>query len=181
MNKRNIEARSRNHCCREKAVSITYSECVSVALVIQHAMRMRRIILSSVSGLALPYFSTLSHKRHDFWKEKKIEHKMCALIFSTTFVWNISHSKQNWARYHKCTQFMYSTRYSCQILIKLEFSRQIFEKYPNIKFHKNPSSWSRVVPCGRTDKHMTKLKVTFRNFANPPNNSPQWALSIGYK
>ena len=25
---RNIEARSRNHCCRWKAVSITYSECV---------------------------------------------------------------------------------------------------------------------------------------------------------
>jgi hypothetical protein len=23
-----IEARSRNHCCREKATSITYSECV---------------------------------------------------------------------------------------------------------------------------------------------------------
>jgi hypothetical protein len=43
--KRNIEARSRNHCCRGKAVSITYSECVSVALVIQHAKRMRRIIL----------------------------------------------------------------------------------------------------------------------------------------
>jgi len=41
--------------------------------------------------------------------------------------------------------------YSRQILLKLEFSRQIFEKYPNIKFHKNPSSGSRV-PCGRTDR-----------------------------
>ena len=27
----NIEERSRNHCCRGKAVSITYSECVLVA------------------------------------------------------------------------------------------------------------------------------------------------------
>jgi len=29
---RNIEARSYNHCCRGKALSITYSECVFVAL-----------------------------------------------------------------------------------------------------------------------------------------------------
>jgi hypothetical protein len=34
------------------------------ALVIQHAMRMRRIILSSVACLSLQYFSTLSTKRH---------------------------------------------------------------------------------------------------------------------
>jgi hypothetical protein len=32
---------------------------MSVALVIQHAKRMRRIILSSVTCLAVPYFSTL--------------------------------------------------------------------------------------------------------------------------
>jgi len=31
--------------------------------------------------------------------------------------------------------FMYSTRYSCQILMKLEFYRKIFEKSSNIKFH----------------------------------------------
>jgi hypothetical protein len=35
--------------------------------------------------LALSYFSTLSHKRHDF-REKVLEHKMCVLIFSKTFV-----------------------------------------------------------------------------------------------
>jgi len=44
----------------------------------------------------------LSHKRHDFGK-KVTEHKMCVLIFCTTFVWNISHSKKNWRRYdEKC-------------------------------------------------------------------------------
>jgi hypothetical protein len=46
---RNIEARSRNCYCRLKAIIITYSECVFVALVIQHVVRMRRIILSSVA------------------------------------------------------------------------------------------------------------------------------------
>jgi len=44
-----------------------------------------------------------------------------------------------------------------------KFSRQIFEKYSSIKFHENPSSNSRVVPCRRTN--MTKLIVFFRNFA----------------
>jgi hypothetical protein len=97
--KRNTEARSRNHCCPGKAISITYSECVSVALVIQHAKGMRRVILSSVACLAVRYFSTLSHKRHDF-RKKVIEYKMCVLIFSTTCVRNSFHSKNNSARYH---------------------------------------------------------------------------------
>jgi hypothetical protein len=35
--------------------------------------------------------------------------------------------------------FMQSTRYACQILVKLELSRQIFEKFSNIIFHENPS------------------------------------------
>jgi len=38
-------------------------------------------------------------------------------------------------------------------LMKLEFSRKIFEKYSNIKFHENPSSGSRVIPYGQTDRH----------------------------
>jgi len=59
---RNTGVRWRNHCCRGKAMS----KCVSVALVIQRAKRMRRIILPSVTCLVLPDFSTLSHKRNDF-------------------------------------------------------------------------------------------------------------------
>ena len=48
--------------------------------------------------------------------------------------------------------FMYSTHYSRQILNKLDFNRQIREKYSNITFHKNPSSGNRDVPCERTDE-----------------------------
>jgi len=40
---RNTETRSSNNSSRPKARCITYSACVSVALVIQHAMRMRRL------------------------------------------------------------------------------------------------------------------------------------------
>ena len=39
--KRNNKACSWNHCCGGKAMSITYSECVFVAVGTQHAMRMR--------------------------------------------------------------------------------------------------------------------------------------------
>ena len=45
----NIEARSSNHSCRGKAISITCSECVFVALVIKHAVPSRCSILSSVA------------------------------------------------------------------------------------------------------------------------------------
>ena len=64
------EVRSGNHRCRGKAISITCSECVPVALVIQHARRMRHIILSSVACPAVPYFSTLFHKRHECWEKR---------------------------------------------------------------------------------------------------------------
>jgi hypothetical protein len=56
--------------------------------------------------------------------------------------------------------------------MKLEFSKQSFKKYSNIKFNENPFSDSRVVPYGRTGRQtetdMTKLVVACCNFANAP-------------
>jgi hypothetical protein len=83
-----------------------YSECVPGTLFIQHAKRIRRTahVLMSEACLALPYFSTLSFKRHDFFVEKVTEHKKCVMNFSTSFVRNIFCSKKNSARrYNKFT------------------------------------------------------------------------------
>jgi hypothetical protein len=56
-------------------------------------------------------------------------------------------------------------RASCKvkILMKLEFSRQIFEKSSDIDFHENPSSGSRTVPRERTDGH-DEASSRFRKF-----------------
>ena len=65
-------------------MNFTYFECVPVALFIQHIKDMRSIVLSSVTSLALPYFSTLSHKRHDFRERKLLNIKFVFLMFSTS-------------------------------------------------------------------------------------------------
>jgi hypothetical protein len=57
------------HSCRGKTISITYSECVSVAFLVQHAIRMRCVILLSVACLDLPHFFSLFNKQHDFRKK----------------------------------------------------------------------------------------------------------------
>jgi hypothetical protein len=49
---------------------------------------------------------------------------------------------------------MLSTHYSCQISVKVELSRDIFEKkYSDIEFHGNMPSGNGFVTWGRTDRH----------------------------
>ena len=96
----NVNGRSQNHCSLGEAISITCSECVSVALVSQHAKRMRRIILSKWPVwlyYIFPYYlidGTIFGKL--FWIYNLFR-------FSPQFCLKLSHSKKNWARdYHKC-------------------------------------------------------------------------------
>ena len=107
---------------------------------------------------ALQLYNSFPHYlTNSIWFSKKVvEHKMCVLSFTTFLVKNTSsHSKKNSTRYcHKCAYvFTQSTCYSCFILMKLEFSQQIFKKCSNIKCHKNLSSGSWAVPCSWKDIH----------------------------
>jgi hypothetical protein len=77
--------------------------CLYSYLTYRHAKRMLRIILSSVACLSLPYFCTLSHKRHDFRKKKKvIERKMCILIFLQRLPETFLILRRLYRRYYKC-------------------------------------------------------------------------------
>jgi hypothetical protein len=78
--KSNTEARSPNQFCRAKGMRITYSDCLFVVCIIQQEKCMRRIILPSVACLAVSYFSTLSHKQHDF-RGKKLVNIKCVFWF----------------------------------------------------------------------------------------------------
>ena len=49
-NNTDIEVHCCNHCCCGKAMRFTYYACVFVAVVIQNAMRMRRIVTCDLSA-----------------------------------------------------------------------------------------------------------------------------------
>jgi len=93
-------------------------------------MRMRRIFICDLSGSTTFFHIILNGTI--FGGKNVTENKTCVVIFSTL-----------------SSEIFLS--YSCQILIKLEFSRHIWEKYSNIKFNGNLSIGSQFVPCGETD------------------------------
>ena len=71
---------------------------VFVALGIQHAVRMPRIVLSSVAYPTVQYFSTLSHKRHAFRGKK-------GYLILTLWPWSWTFTVQH-TIYVKCEYFM---------------------------------------------------------------------------
>jgi hypothetical protein len=141
---------------------------VSVAIVIQHARRVRRMILS-LACPAVPYFSTLdlSHKRHDF--REKLFNVKCGFWFSLRLLSEtlliLSRSERDIIiNVHR------SLRKGPVTLVRL-WSNWIFSsdlKKKKLKFHENLSGGSRFLPRGRTDgrtdRDTTKLIVFFSQF-----------------
>ena len=119
--------RSRYQCCRGKAIIITYSQCMFVALSIQHA----------------------THKRYDFpeklWNTKFVFWFFLQLLSETFLI--LRRVERDIINVHRfsCKEPVISSH----ILMKLQFS----ENFSTIKFYKYPSSGSRVVPWGRTDRN----------------------------
>ena len=135
--------------------------CVFVALGTQHAMLTRHIVICGLTRSTI--LSTLSHTRTI--TEKKIYCKLNVFWFSlqilseTFFI--LGRTERDMIKMCICLHVKY--RYSCQILMKIEFSRWIFEKYSKIEFHENPINGSRVIPCGRKDRY-EEAKSLFSQF-----------------
>ena len=114
---------------------------------------MRRTISWSVACSAVPYFFTLSHKRHDF-RENFTEYKMHILICSKTFFLKHFSLKEELSErlYVNVRRSSYKIAYLWLLsgFNATWFFLQIFEIVTNIKYHENPTGGSRVVACGRT-------------------------------
>ena len=87
--------------------------CVRVALLIQHDTRRRHVVcglwLHHVCRRYLIKGTIFQKKKKSYWTE-------IVFVSSTTFIWNISYSKNNSARFcHKYESvFMQSTSYFCR-------------------------------------------------------------------
>jgi hypothetical protein len=102
---------------------------VLATLIILHTKRVRHVILSFATCLCLPYLSTLSHKPHDF--RKQLVNIKCVFGFPLqrlieTFLIVRRTERDIIINVNKSSL---STRYSCQILMKLEFSQQNFDVF----------------------------------------------------
>jgi hypothetical protein len=133
-------------------------------------------VLPSVACHALQYLSTLSHKRYDFQKKSYCTQNVY-FDFLYKFVWNISHSKTNWARYdHKCAQvFLYITRYSCPILMKSVFLDRVSEGIHTPNFKKIRPVGAELFHADRRT-FTTKLVVAFRDLPKAHKNC--WTFKL---
>jgi hypothetical protein len=150
---------------------------VFVAVGIQHATRMRHIVVCVLPGCA--YLTTLPHKRHEF-RRTVIVYKMCVMIFYATLVWTISHFKKNGER-DMIKNVHWSSCTVRVILARLEWKLNFL-----YRFSKNTQISSfikmRVVLCGRTNRH-DEASSRFSQFVNAPKNDhmfwPCFLIIIG--
>jgi hypothetical protein len=106
----------------------------------QPAMRPLHIVICGLSP-STKFFHIISKTAR--FSKKVTEYKMCVLIFSTTFVRNISHSKKKWPRYDKNVHWSPCT--VPFILVRFELNLNLLDR-----FSKNPQipNFMKIRPVG---------------------------------
>jgi hypothetical protein len=94
---RNTVARSHNQCYSGRAMSVTYSECVLVALGIRLAMRMHHIVICVLCH-NVPHFLV----NGKIFGRNLIEHEMCFDFLSRPYLKHFS-----FVEYSKTLSLMY--------------------------------------------------------------------------
>jgi hypothetical protein len=122
-----------------------------------------------VSCPALQYFSTLSHKRHNF-RKKVTEHKMCVFIFSTPLpeIFVILRRTEG-----DIIQNVYCFLYKVPVILvrfdwKLIFLNRCSHYTHISNFMKIRSVGDQLFHVDGETDGITKLIVAFRNFSNAP-------------
>ena len=130
-------------------------------------------ILSSVTCPPLQYLSKLPHKCQDFRKLLNIK---CMFLFSLQHQFYIFLILRRTEQDITKNVYWSSTRYSCQILMKLEFPRQSFKNNQISDFTKIRPVGAELFHEDRTDGRtdgqtdMADRMVAFRNFSYAPKN-----------
>jgi len=140
-----------------------------VSLGIQHAIRRLHIVICGLPRAQFFFWGgvKLRNTKYVFWFSLQ--------LLSETFL-ILRRNERDMIK--KCILiFLWSTLHSCSISVRIFWPN--FEKSSNIEFLENPSSGSRIVPCGRTDM---MLIVAFRHFANKPKHcSPNYQVVVTCK
>jgi len=125
--------------------------CVCVCILIYAACNAHAPYCHLWPCPALPHFSTLSHKRHDF-RKTAIEHTMFVLISCTTTAKYFSFEEEMSEIWSKMSSSLHVKHplFDSYFNETCSFSI-VFDKYSNIRLHENPSIGSRDFPCGQTD------------------------------
>ena len=134
-----------------------------------------------LSPVALPtpqYFTTSSHKRHDFRKKKQ---EMCVLVFSTSFFETFLILRRN-------ERYMIKNVHQSSCKVPTCYFSQIFEKKLNFlgRSSKNTQIYNfmNIRPVGAETFHadgqtdMTKLIVVIRKFQKAPKNGSLLAADL---
>jgi hypothetical protein len=133
-----------NHCCHGKAIRISYSDCISIALVIHHPNRMLHTMFSYVTWLNFKCVWSLTHfsfheESSEIWSQAYTSRPVFVSRFNETWIF----PKDFW-----------------KINTKLHANRQVGAEF----FHAD--GWIH----GQTETDVTKLIVGVRSYCERAYN-----------